>query len=845
MAVNHSEPSRRSGATLASRPLVPVAALFIAGILLHRVMPPWPVIWIAAAAGAVLGSAGCSSVRKLERGPQATFAAALLAIATLLAGLAAAQLHAFFFSRDDIAQFTADQRRPAKLELRIIEPPRILRGKPADLRPLPPRQVAQAAAQRILTRDGWKPASGTLLLELARPHPDLALGQTVIAFGMLQRPSAAMNPGQFDWSAYYREQRIVACMQVDEVRCLHIAAPPAFMPLAWLRLEARRLLASGFADSRSLDHALLRALVLGDADPQLRDIQDDFVRTGTSHHLAISGTHIMVVGLLVFGLCHAFRLAPRTTTFFTLAIVLLYGVLVMPSPPVVRSVLLAIAFTIAVLRRRNSDGPQLLAASVLAMLIYRPLDLYSSGFQLSFLTVLGLMTCTGPVLQWLATFEDPDFRIARSFRRLTPLQAAMAEAGRGIRQVLVAGGVAWIVSAPLILYHFNQLNPYAVAAGIVLIIPVTLALAAGLLKIILTLLLPWFAVTWATLAGAPVGLMRRIVEWLATLPGSELPLATPPIWLVVLLYLLILLPMFPFRSVTVRRGMRCAPAAATALIVALPFLLVGVTIHRREPRLVLLSVGAGQCAVLHLPSGKTVLIDAGSASMPDLPGRCLAPYLKHLGLNRIDAAFISHANYDHYGGIADAIGRLGIRRIYVSPFLRRQLDGTAGQALSDALDRGPVIVEQLHAGQRVLLDAQTACDVLWPGADQSIDANNDSLVLRVTCNNRSILFTGDIQEPAIRRAAAWPQSAPVDILIAPHHGSTEPSTPLLLRTFRPRVILASNDSTLSSKQRAFDADCAPHPLFRTHAHGALTVSLSEAEPIRVSGFRSGTHAIDQ
>jgi predicted membrane metal-binding protein len=44
-----------------------------------------------------------------------------------------------------------------------------------------------------------------------------------------------------------------------------------------------------------LDHALLRALLLGDSDPELRDVQEQFKRTGTSHHLAISGMHIAVL----------------------------------------------------------------------------------------------------------------------------------------------------------------------------------------------------------------------------------------------------------------------------------------------------------------------------------------------------------------------------------------------------------------------------------------------------------------------------------------------------------------------------------------------------------------------
>ena len=36
-----------------------------------------------------------------------------------------------------------------------------------------------------------------------------------------------------------------------------------------------------------------------------------FKRTGTSHHLAISGMHVAVLGIFVYGVCKLLRLRPR------------------------------------------------------------------------------------------------------------------------------------------------------------------------------------------------------------------------------------------------------------------------------------------------------------------------------------------------------------------------------------------------------------------------------------------------------------------------------------------------------------------------------------------------------
>src|SRR4029079_13103588 len=126
----------------------------------------------------------------------------------------------------------------------------------------------------------------------------------------------------------------------------------------------------------------------------------------TGHHLAISGMHVAVLGGFVFAICRLLCLSPRWSAWLMIAFVVLYGVVALPSPPVVRSVVLCVMFGLGVVLRRSTDALQLLALSVLAILVYHPLDLYNPGFQLSFGTVLGLILFTRPMLRGLR--RDPD-----------------------------------------------------------------------------------------------------------------------------------------------------------------------------------------------------------------------------------------------------------------------------------------------------------------------------------------------------------------------------------------------------------------------------------------------------
>ena len=255
-----SMPSIRDlGDALMRRPAVPAAGVFIGGILLHASLPACAIIYIAS--GLIAAILAARTFRRSR------LSASLLAISIFFAGIAVAQLEAFYFPLDDISGYATDEPRLANIELQIDQPLRILTNAFTPGRKMPPRQVTTASVTQVLTKFGWTPAAGQILVQIDPPLDQLALGQRIRVLGMLQRPGPAMNPGQFDWAGYYRAQRILASLTVTHGGALQILRtdPPTW--LARIRQSVRNTLDRGFTKEQSLDHALLRALVLGDGDP--------------------------------------------------------------------------------------------------------------------------------------------------------------------------------------------------------------------------------------------------------------------------------------------------------------------------------------------------------------------------------------------------------------------------------------------------------------------------------------------------------------------------------------------------------------------------------------------------
>jgi len=127
-------------------------------------------------------------------------------------------------------------------------------------------------------------------------------------------------------------------------------------------------------------------------------------------------------------------------------------------------------------------------------------------------------------------------------------------------------------------------------------------------------------------------------------------------------------------------------------------------------------------------------------------------------------------------------------------------------------------------------------EVLWPPADVDLRDNDASLVLKITSRGKTMLFTGDIQDVAMRGLLGHPEQLACDVLVAPHHGSSEESTARFVEACGAKVILSSNDNTLTQKQVNFDKIVRERQLFRTNRCGAIMVTIDKSGAIKTKTF---------
>lgn len=824
---------RHVNAALFRRPALPAVVLFILGIASHSLWAFLPIIWIAIITGLIVFGWIFHN--------RAIVAPLVIAAAVYFCGLSAGQVAHFGYPANQIGLFSSDEPRLAWIEGKVSDAPRLIEPDTGG-RPLPEKQLLTLEVRAVRITHGWTAASGTLPVTISPPMPGLSVGQVVRLLGRLERPAPAMNPGGFDAAEHYRRERVLASMHVSrpyDVQILRQTSATS-VPLALFRESSRDLLSRGFDVAHASDCALLDALVFGERDPEMRPVQDDFVHTGTTHLLAANGSRIALLAAAIYLLGRLLRLSPRRSVLLLTIVVATFGFLTLPAAEAIRPAAACVAVGIGFAGRRTIDSLQILCMVALAILICRPLDLYGAGFQLSFVIVLALILFAAPAMRWIESLENEDRKIAEAFQRPTFWPSLFHRARRWLISAAVIGLIAWLAAMPLVAYHFEQINPWTVPFGLFLSPFAMLALAAGFLKIALTAICPPLAATWAALATVPAAVLRHGVHWLASAPACDIPFSQPGIASIVLYYALLSLPLLPVPSWKIKWCARCAPVGGCALLFLLPMcggVAPSIGTPPRLVRVTLLSVGAGQCAVIEPTGAGPIVLDAGSSTISDPLRTCIEPFLRHEQCRSIDAIYLSHGDYDHISAAQAMVPEYGVREVLTSPFFRLHAkESRPCQALLSSLDSSGHAPHLIVAGNHFRVAPDVTLDVLWPPPTGNYNSNNAGLVLRLVCSGRSILFPADIQEPAERELLKHPDKLRSDILIAPHHGSSEGTTPQFVAAVAPKIIVASNDARLTMKQRTFDAQESAWPIYRTSRFGAITIEIAPDGRIHLQPF---------
>lgn len=582
------------------------------------------------------------------------------------------------------------------------------------------------------------------------PAPQLRPGQRWSLTAKVRRARGSANPHAFDYERWLTRHRIVATGYVVAGALL----ADARHPIDDFRLRLRERV----ADLGLTRGGMALALATGDGALLEPEAWDRFRETGTVHLLVISGLHIGMFAAIGMALGNLLaRATPLTRRFrarsvgagFAIASALAYATLAGWTLPVTRATTMACIGALAAAAGRRVGAGAAFATALALVLAMDPLAPLDTGFWLSFLAVAGLLAFFAPRTARRAGADVPAALAAGAASRGEPRWLTRAAA------LVLAQLVVWVVFAPALGIFVGHVHPFSPIINLVLIPAVTIAAAPlSALGVMMLPLVPQLGELMLMMANGALGFVDWVVERAANMGSVAVDLRPEALAASVALALAFLLPW---------------PSLARAGIAAAMFATLAGS-HRAPIEgfeVTALDVGQGTSLLVRTEK-HALLYDAGArfASGFDIGGAVVAPHVLAVHGRNVTEFVLSHADIDHVGGAEAVLRRLNVRGV------------SAGEPVPG------ITARPCRAGNAWLWHG-ARFRVLSPAAPR--DGNNASCVIEVSAGERRALLAGDI-EGAMERQLAL---RPVDLLIAPHHGSRTSSTVGFTQRLSPRVVIFS------------------------------------------------------
>ena len=459
-----------------------------------------------------------------------------------------------------------------------------------------------------------------------------------------------------------------------------------------------------------------KAMILGDTSTFEDEIMENYKINGIVHLFAISGMHVGILATIILKILNKISKNLKLN-YLLISLVLLFYMLLINSVSIKRSVVMFILCSVKKVFNLKISTLNILFYIFAFYFYENPYVIYNLGFKLSYLVSLGLI-----------------------------ISSKKLKGKNYLNSLVITSTISFLVSMPIIINSNFEINLLSIFIN-VLIIP-----------IVSIVLFPLSIITFA------FPIFDNVLNYLLNgfnvlnrfLASNSIVLNIPKLnYLELIVYYLLLLLILKRRK-------------HILLLVVLIIIFKLKPFFNINPYLTMIDVGQGDAILITYPFNKNnILIDVGGSASSF--NNAISPYLKSIGIRRIDHLIISHGDADHIIGAYDLIKNFNVKNIYINSYSNSQFE----EKLLTEFDV-KIISEETKIDENIII-------YNFPTNNE----NDDSLLTYF--KDFKILLMGDASKNIESKLNIFD----INILKVGHHGSKTSSDKEFIDKLKPKIALIS------------------------------------------------------
>ena len=587
---------------------------------------------------------------------------------------------------------------------------------------------------------------------------NLNLGDKIKVIGELKEPKNQKTKNLFNYKKYLYRQNIFYTISPIKIEIL------SKNKNIYYYLKQKII-------NRFNKNAYLNTFIIGDKNYIDSNIKKSYQENGISHLFAISGMHITLLVSIIDKILLRLKIKEYTRFKITIFILIIYLLLVGLSPSILRGVLFYFLFKLNNLYYFYIKPVNLFIIIFSISLLINPNYLYDVGFQYSYLISLSLI-CLSKEL------KSNNYFIS----------------------LLKVSIISFIVSIPITLYNFNQINIMSIFYNLIFV------------PLISIIIFPFTLIVFIIKPLEPIyNLLILVLEnlslYLSKILFGKLVFYKLSYIIYLIYFLLILLYIFRFKK--------------EYIILLFIFLIIHYFYPciKNETYINFIDVGQGDSILIH-KDNKSILIDTGGSltNKGNISNNTIIPLLKSYGINKIEYLILTHGDADHMGESENIVNNLKIKNVIFNCGSYNKMERSLIDLLKEKNINYYKCINKLNA-----LDL----NFYFLNTNDYKNENDNSNVIYTNINNNKFMFMGDAGIEKEKDILEKYNISNIDVLKVGHHGSNTSSSKIFIDEINPKYSIISvgkNNRYGHPNKEALD-NLKNSKIYRTDQDGSIMFKI--------------------